>query len=72
MPRPPLQFPGRAAGRSAIVVGGYQMLATAIALFFGGIAGAITGWLCRFSFSDPLVRERRRSSSGGLGHFQAI
>ena len=47
-------FPGRRAGRSALVQGGMQAACTAISLAFGLLAGALTGAIMRLPCAEPM------------------
>lgn len=46
-------FSGRAAGRSALMQGCFQMAMTVISMAFGALSGAATGWLMRMPFAEP-------------------
>lgn len=50
------EFPGRAAGRSALAQGGFQAAVTFLSLFIGASTGAITALVLRSaSWADPMA-----------------
>jgi hypothetical protein len=57
-------FPGRAAGRSALVQGGMQAAVTVISLVFALLAGALTGALMRLPLAEPM-RDDFYEDAGG-------